>query len=73
MKIFVSAKPNAKETKVEPLSETHFKVSVQEPPIQGKANAAIVKALADYFKISQLNVRIISGFTSRQKTIEIIK
>ncbi|OGY58852.1 MAG: hypothetical protein A3F24_02465 [Candidatus Colwellbacteria bacterium RIFCSPHIGHO2_12_FULL_44_17] len=73
MKLFITAKPNAKETKVEKLSEGYFTVSVKEPPVEGKANAAIVKALADYFKTSQSNIRIVSGFTSRQKIIEIVE
>lgn len=71
MKIFVKAKPNAKEEKVEKISETHFVVSVKEPPIQGKANEAIVKALAGYFGVSSFRVRLIAGFSSKQKIFEI--
>ena len=71
MKIFITAKPSAKETKVERINETNFIVSVKEPPIQGKANAAVFKALAGYFRVSTARVRLVSGFTSRQKTFEI--
>lgn len=71
MKIFVKAKPGSKEEKVEKLDETHYKVSVKEPPVQGEANAAIIRALAEYFGISPLKVKIISGHTSRKKIIEI--
>lgn len=52
--------------------ETHFIVAVKEPPIQGRANAAIIRALADYFGLAPSRVRIISGHTSRQKIIEIL-
>ena len=51
MKIFVKAKPNAKVERVEKIDETHFVVAVKEPPLRGKANAAIVSALAEYFGI----------------------
>ncbi|MDO8555033.1 MAG: DUF167 domain-containing protein [bacterium] len=71
MKIFVTAKPSARETKVERVTETSFIVSVKEPPVQGKANVAIFKALAEHFKVSTARVRLVSGFTSRQKTFEI--
>jgi uncharacterized protein YggU (UPF0235/DUF167 family) len=81
MKIFVKAKPKAKEEKVEPpipkLLPTEnnekewFKVWVKEPAMQGRANAAIAKALANYFKVSNSQVRLISGFSSKQKTFEI--
>ena len=73
MKIFVKVKPKAKETKVIKVSETNFKVWVTEPPEKGRANMAVVRALADYFKTSQINITIISGSTSRLKIIEILK
>ncbi len=72
MKIVVKAKPNAKETKVEKIDDSHFMVSVKEPPISGMANRAIVKVLAEYFGVIPFRVKIVSGFTSRQKIIEII-
>lgn len=71
MKINVKAKPEAREEKVEKVDETNFVVSVKEPPVQGRANSAIVRALADYFKVSNSQVRLISGFSSRQKVFEI--
>ncbi|MBI3442495.1 MAG: DUF167 domain-containing protein [Candidatus Sungbacteria bacterium] len=82
MKIFVMAKPNAKEEyieKIDPPSphgfgrarEARFIVAVKEPPVQGRANAAIIKALAGHFDVPISRVRIVSGHTSRQKIIEI--
>ncbi|MEK7634802.1 MAG: DUF167 domain-containing protein [Patescibacteria group bacterium] len=72
MKIFVKAKPNTKEEKVEKISETNFIVAIKKPPIQGKANTAIVKALAKYFGIASSRIVIISGIYSKQKVFEII-
>lgn len=71
MKIFVKAKPNANEEKIEKIDESNFSISVKEPPVQGRANAAIISALAEYFKISKSQVRLISGFSSKQKIFEI--
>lgn len=71
MKIFVTAKPGAKEERVEKSDETHFVVSVKEPPVQGKANRAILKALAAHFRVSISCVSIVSGYTGRQKIIEV--
>lgn len=71
MKILVKAKPNAQKEEVLRVDENHFVVAVKEPPVGGKANEAIVRALAEYFKIPKSQVRIISGHTSRQKVIEI--
>ncbi len=70
-KIFVKVKPKSVEEKVIKLSETNFKVWVQEPPEKGKANRAVIRILADYFKTPQSNVRVVSGSTSKVKVIEI--
>jgi len=72
MKIFIRAKPNAKEEGIKKLDGINYVVSVKEPPIKGKANEAIRNALAVYFKTSSANVRIVSGYSSRNKVIEII-
>ena len=72
MKIFVTAKPNAKQEKVEQIDETHFNVFVKEPPVHGRANEAIAKSLANNFRINRSQVRLVSGFSSKQKTFEII-
>jgi len=73
MKIFVKAKPNSKEEKVEKVDDNNFVVSVREPPVKGKANEAIRNALAVYFKTGSSYVKIVSGFSSRNKIVEIIK
>lgn len=69
MKIFVKAKPNSNENKVEKIDDLNFVVSVKNPPVQGRANWAIVKIFSDYFHTP--NVRIASGHISRSKVVEI--
>lgn len=71
MKIFVKAKPGAKEESLEKIDEINFVVAVKEPPKDGKANRAIVKALADYFNVAPSRLRLVSGFSSKQKVFEI--
>ncbi|MCX6718461.1 MAG: DUF167 domain-containing protein [Candidatus Staskawiczbacteria bacterium] len=72
MKIFVKAKPCAREEKVEKIDENNYVVSVKEPPLKGKANEAIRNALAVYFKTASSKIKIVSGYSSRNKIIEII-
>lgn len=72
MKIFVKAKPNAHEEKVEKIDDTHYLVCVTEPPQNGLANRGIVRVLAEYFKVSQSRVIIKKGFTSKNKIVEIL-
>lgn len=69
MRINVKAKPNSSENKVEKIDDLNFVVSVKDPPVQGRANRAIIKLLSEYFHTP--NVRIVLGHMSRQKIIEI--
>lgn len=71
MRIFVKAKPNAKEEKVERIDSSHFVVAVKEPPKNGKANEAVAKALAAYFDVAPSRVQLASGFSAKQKIFEI--
>ncbi|EKE14955.1 MAG: hypothetical protein ACD_12C00223G0003 [uncultured bacterium] len=71
MKVFVKAKPGAKEEKIEKIDETHFVIIVKEPPVRGKANKAIIEVLAQYFKTNKSACRLISGFSSKNKIVEI--
>jgi len=72
MKINVKAKPSSREEKVEKIDELNYVVSVKEPPEKGKANNAIRNALAVYFKTGSSRVKIVSGWGSRNKIIEIL-
>lgn len=57
---------------VDRVDEKNFIVSVTAPPVKGLANQAIIKIVAEYFKVAPSRVKIVSGFTSRQKILEII-
>ena len=72
MKIFVKVKPSAKEPRIEKIDDTHYRVAVKEPPVNGWANAAVISSLATFFKVPKSNVRIVSGFTSKDKIIELV-
>lgn len=71
MKISVKVKTKAKEERVEKIGENSFSVWVKEPAEKGRANKAVIKALAKYFNIPQAGLRIVSGAASKQKIIAI--
>ena len=70
MKIQVKVKPNSKIEEVSQEGDS-FVVKVKEPPKEGKANQAVIKLLAQHFGVSQSQVKIASGFKSKNKVIEI--
>ena len=71
MEIFVKAKPSSKTEKVEKIDDAHYEVWVKEPPLQGRANFAIMKALARYFGVGMSAVALKSGATSKNKRFSI--
>ena len=48
-----------------------IKVRLAAPAHEGKANAALIEFLADYFGVPRRNVTILSGFKSRSKRVAI--
>ncbi|MGB5924931.1 MAG: DUF167 domain-containing protein [Dehalococcoidia bacterium] len=70
MKIQVTVKPNSKTEEVSQEGDG-FTVKVKEPPKEGKANQAVIKLLAEHFGVPRRQVRILSGFKSKNKVIEI--
>lgn len=70
MRVRVDVKPNSKAPGIEPV-EDHLVVRVKEPPREGKANAAVLRAVAEYFRVAPSDVRLVSGASGRHKTVEL--
>ena len=70
MKIRVRVVPNSKHEEVTGEGD-YLMVRVKEPPKEGKANKAVINALARHFKVPQSSVSISSGFKGKDKVIEI--
>ena|SRR6266853_887600 len=49
----------------------HWKLHVAAPPVDGKANQAIVRFLAGLAGVPAAAVRIVSGFTGATKIVEL--
>jgi len=69
--IAVHAQPGAQTTKVVGLHGDRLKVRLKAPPVDGKANKALLLWAASYFEVSRSDVELIRGITSRQKTLKI--
>ncbi len=48
-------------------------VGIKSKPERGRANMELIDKLARHFGIPRTNVKIVAGFTSRKKIVEIIK
>ena len=71
MKISVRVKPGSKKENVERVDDTNFIAHVKAPPVEGKANDALVRLLSDYFGVPKNHIQIIKGTTSKYKLVEI--
>jgi uncharacterized protein YggU (UPF0235/DUF167 family) len=79
MKIFVRAKPGVKKSYIKETTdlfgkkgERHFVVAVNERAVDGKANRAIERSLAEYFDVPPSRVRIVAGQTTKEKIVEVL-
>ena len=67
--------PGAKRTAVDGThgEGTHqrLKVRLAAPPVDGRANAELLRFLADAFGVPLRNVGLVRGETSRQKTVRV--
>jgi len=70
--ITIKVLPNSKINKIIKLSDNLFKVKIMAPAVKGQANQALIKLLAQYFKISKNKIKILNGQLSTTKKIEII-
>lgn len=69
MKITITVKANAKQAKVEELAAGEFRVHVKEPPREGRANEAVIKAIAEHFHVPKNRVAILAGQGSKRKIV----
>ena len=69
--VAVRAQPGAKKTAIVGLygegAAAQLKIAVHAPPIEGRANLALIAFLADAFAIPKHSVELVNGELSRSK------
>lgn len=63
--------PGGHRNRVEGILGDFLKVRLTAPPVEGKANKALLALFADVFKASRQQIELIGGETSRNKRIRI--
>lgn len=70
--VVVKIKPGSRKGPlVEIDADGQLMVYVREPAVDGKANAAVIRVLAEYFEVPRRNVELTSGATARLKRFRI--
>lgn len=73
MRITVIAHPNNKNPRIETDLLDTVHVYVHEPPLEGKANKAVLKALAEHYNTKIGKIIFVSGEKSKHKIFEILE
>lgn len=67
----IYCQPGASRTRVVGLHDDKIKIQLAAPPVEGAANAALIKFVAKACGVRQADVRILAGEQSRYKRIAV--
>lgn len=74
MQVTIKVKSSSKKGEfVQPAFDGSLLVHVKEPAIDGKANRAVIKLLADHYDVTKSQIEIVRGLTNPIKVIKIHK
>jgi uncharacterized protein (TIGR00251 family) len=71
MRISVRVKPNARQAAFTKQADGTWLAAVNAPPVDGKANAAVIALIAEHFGVAKSKVKIESGEGSRLKKVSV--
>lgn len=71
VRVAVHVQPRASRSEIVGQHGAALKVRLQAPPVDGAANDALVRLLAESLGVSQRSVHVVAGATARAKTVEI--
>jgi uncharacterized protein (TIGR00251 family) len=69
--INVKVQPRAAKNEIAGVIGDAVKLRVTSPPVDGEANAAVIKIFKNLFRVPNNAISITGGLTSRNKTVEI--
>ena len=72
MKIQVRVKPNSAEQKIEDFGDHRYLVYVSSSAEDNKANIEMLKMIGKHLGIPSTKLRIVSGASSKDKTVEVV-
>lgn len=71
IRLAVQITPNAKKSEVIGILDDALKIRLQAQPIEGKANDALIRYIADTLDVPKSKVCITHGHTNKRKMLEI--
>jgi uncharacterized protein (TIGR00251 family) len=71
MRLDVYIQPRASKTELAGMHGGSIKIRIAAPPVDNAANLALIEFIAQQLGIAKRRVRLISGASSRKKSLEI--
>lgn len=71
MRIQVRLLPNASTNEVVGKENGIYKIRLTAPPIEGRANEALIQFLAECLDVAPSRISLLKGHTNKHKTLEI--
>ena len=71
MELVVHVQPNAKRAKVEAVSAHEYRVWIDAPPRDGRANERLIELLAEHLDCKRWQLSIIRGHLGREKVVRV--
>lgn len=71
-RLTVRVRPGARSDRVQPATDGLFDVWTQAPPSEGRANEAVRRLIADWFRVPPSYVHVVKGRRSRTKVVEVL-
>jgi len=72
VRLVVHVVPRAKRTEVVGRHGDALKIKLKAPPVDGAANAELVRFVAEQLSVPRSAVTITAGHTGRRKTLELV-
>jgi uncharacterized protein (TIGR00251 family) len=67
--LLIHAQPGAKKSELAGVHGDRLKVRVAAPPVDGKANAALMAFLGKLFHVPKSQIELVAGESNRQKSV----
>lgn len=70
-RITIRVIPNASQNEIVGCIDDVWKIRLAAPPIDGKANGALIRFLADTLDLATSEINIVKGQTSKTKVVDV--
>ena len=71
IRLHLQVQPRAPHTELAGVRGQLLRIRVSAPPVDGEANAALVRFLSERLGVGRTGIRVRAGLTSRRKIVEV--